>query len=78
MAPVSSLVHSPPLRSSREAGPLWDGWIARAERESGLHLGETQPVGTGAPVSHRDEPALGGLQPAVCGGAGESPQPGSG
>lgn len=74
----SPLFHSVPLRSSREEGSLREGWNAWAERESGLHLGEAQPVGTGAPMPRRDEPAMGGLQLAVRGGAGESPQPGSG
>lgn len=74
----SPLFCSLPLRSSREEGSLRDGWNAWAERESGLHVGEAQPVGTGAPVSRRDEPAVGGLQLAVRGGAGESPQPGPG
>lgn len=76
--PGSPLFCSLHLRSSREAGPLREGWSAWAEPESGLHLGEAQPVRTGAPVPQRDEPALGGLQPAVCGGARESPQPGPG
>lgn len=76
--PGSPLFCSLHLRSSREARPLREGWSAWAEPESGLHLGEAQPVRTGAPVPQWDEPTLGGLQPAVRGGAGESPQPGPG
>lgn len=61
------------LRSSRATGSLWEAWDAWAQCESGLHTGQTQSVRTGATVPSRDEPAVGGLQLAVRGGAGESP-----
>lgn len=61
------------LRCSRAAGSLWEAWDARAQCASGLHTGETQSIRTGAAMPRRDEPAVGGLQLTLRGGAGESP-----